>query len=258
MSARLAFLAAATVCQRPGWRRTALWTVLTWVLRELAREAVVEVYRDNFPAIAGYHAGIFPDTGNPIRSDGLWHQLNEAAMSTAQTGRVEAAGKCVFRMQGADLLVELPSGRELVYRSARVEDRVPGYCALFGLPARPKATLVYDSPRGEAMMYGGKWAENLTQATCRDLLAKALLIAENQGLNPLLHVHDELICERPTEVAEDDLRRLAVVMSTPPAWAIGFPVKVEGFTTPRYGKSPWKGSLVVEAVNGRIVKEKRV
>ena len=104
---------------------------------------------------------------------------------------------------------------------------------------------------------GGKWAENLTQAVCRDLLATALLLAERAGLNPVLHVHDELICETPASTAEADLRRLAALMSTPPPWANGFPVKVEGFTTPRYGKSPWKGALLVEAVNGRVVEERR-
>jgi DNA polymerase len=107
-------------------------------------------------------------------------------------------------------------------------------------------------------MYGGKWAENLTQAVCRDLLATAVLLAEEAGLNPILHIHDELICEVPAACADDDLRRLVILMSTPPQWATGFPVKVEGFTTPRYGKSPWRRALVVEAVNGQIIREKRV
>jgi DNA polymerase len=221
-------------------------------------EEVVEAYRNSYPAIAGYPADIIPDTGHVIRRDGLWQRLNEAAMLTVQTGRDRVAGKCIFRMRGGDLVVQLPSGRELVYRLARVEDRVPGYCALLGLPAKPKPTLVYTSVRGDSMMYGGKWAENLTQAVCRDLLATAVLMAELAGLNPILHVHDELICEVPSETAEDDLRRLVALMSTPPPWAEGFPLKVEGFTTPRYGKSPWKGALVIEAVNGRIIKEKRM
>jgi DNA polymerase len=219
-------------------------------------EAVVEAYRSGYPAITGYPAGVIPDTGHVIRRDGLWQRLDAAAMSAAQTGRVEVAGRCVFRMRGADLVVELPSGREVVYRTARVEDRVPGYCALYRLPARPKATLVYDSARGETTMYGGKWAENLTQAVCRDLLATAVLLAEEENLNPVLHVHDELVCEQSAATAEEDLRRLVALMSLPPPWAGGFPIMVEGFTTPRYGKSPWKDSLIVEAVNG-IVREKR-
>jgi DNA polymerase len=221
-------------------------------------EAVIEAYRRSYPAIAGYPAGIIPGTGQVVRRDGLWQKLDEAAMSTVRTGRDRVAGRCVFRMKGSDLVVQLPSSRELVYRLARVEDRVPGYCTLLGLPAKPKPTLVYTSARGDTTMYGGKWAENLTQAICRDLLATAVLLAELAGLNPILHVHDELICEVPSGRAEDDLRRLVALMSKPPPWADGFPIKVEGFTTPRYGKSPWKGALVVEAVNGRIIKEKRV
>jgi DNA polymerase len=221
-------------------------------------EAVVEAYRNSYPAIVGYPAGVIPDTGQVVRRNGLWQQLNEAAMSVVQTGRVESAGKCVFGMRGADLVVELPSSREMVYRTARVEDRVPGYCALLGLPARPKATLVYDSIRGDTTMYGGKWAENVTQAVCRDLLGTAVLLAERAGLNPILHVHDEVVCEVPAETAEDDLRRLVELMSAPPPWASGFPIKVEGFTTPRYGKTPWKSSLIVEAVNGKLITEKRM
>jgi DNA polymerase len=107
-------------------------------------------------------------------------------------------------------------------------------------------------------MYGGKWAENLTQAVCRDLLATAVLLAEQENLSPILHIHDEMICEVSTATAKENLRRLVVLMSKPPSWANGFPVKVEGFMTPRYGKSPWKGALVMEAVNGNIVKEKQV
>jgi DNA polymerase len=221
-------------------------------------EAVVEAYRNSYPAIAGYVADVIPDTGHVVRRQGLWQRLNDAAMSTVQKGCVEVAGRCVFVMRGPDLVVELPSGREMVYRNAHVEDRVPGYCALLGLPPRPKATLVYDSPRGETPMYGGKWAENVTQAVCRDLLATAVLLAEQAGLNPILHIHDELICEVPAATADDDLRRLVVLMSAPPSWAAGFPIKVEGFTTRRYGKSPWKGHLVVEAVNGGLVNEKRI
>ncbi|MHB1424872.1 MAG: DNA polymerase [Gemmataceae bacterium] len=221
-------------------------------------EAVVDAYRNSYPAIAGYPAGVIADTGHVFRRDGLWQRLNDAAMDTIRTGRDRMTGRCLFRKKGADLVVQLPSGRELVYRLARMEDRVPGYCALFGLPANPKPTLVYQSARGETTMYGGKWAENLTQAICRDLLATVLLKAERAGLNPILHVHDELVCELPEETAADDLRRLVVLMSEPPSWADGFPIKVEGFTTPRYGKSPWRGSLVVEAINGRTVTEKRV
>ena len=221
-------------------------------------EAVVEAYRSSYPAIAGYAAGVIGDTGQVVRRGGLWQQLSDAALSAVRTGRVEVAGRCVFRIRGADLVVELPSGREMLYRAARIEHLVPGYCHVLGLPATARPTLAYDSARGDRAMYGGKWAENVTQAVCRDLLATAVLLAERAGLNPILHVHDELVCERPAATAEDDLRRLVGLMSTPPPWADGFPVKVGGYTTPRYGKSPWRGALVVEAVNGRITREKRV
>jgi DNA polymerase len=174
-----------------------------------------------------------------------WKEL-EAAVLGAAEGRDTTACRASFYRDGPSVVMKLPSGRRLVYRDARVEQRVPMYCALLGLPPEKKPTFVYRHPYGwEGTLYGGRIMENLVQALCRDLLADALIRAERAGMKPCMHVHDELVAEM------DDPRALAELMSTPPAWADGFPVLVEAFFAPRYFKKAGKDSVVSKMLNGR-------
>jgi DNA polymerase len=211
-------------------------------------EQCIEQFRAAYPRIAGFPTGVVD--GKVMRGGGLWHRYGDAALAAVQEKKVIEANRCLFGHDGGCLVIQLPSGRELVYRQARVEDRVPAYCALLGLPARAKPTVVYYGPKGEACLYGGKITENVVQAVCRDLLADALLRLEAEGLPVVLHVHDEAVCEVPAARAEEALHRMAAIMSTAPAWAEGFPVKVEGFACERYVKAPFKGCPEVKYLNG--------
>jgi DNA polymerase len=212
-------------------------------------EQCIEQFRTAYPQIAGYPTGTLD--GKVMRGGGLWHKYGEAAMQAVAGKKVREAGRCRFCLEDGCLVIQLPSGRRIVYRQARVEDRVPAYCALLGLPPRPKPTVVCDGPKGEAVLYGGKITENVVQGLCRDLLADALVRLEAAGLPVVLHVHDEAVCEVPAAGAEEALHRMAAVMSTAPAWAEGFPVKVEGFACDRYVKSPFKGGVEVKYLNGK-------
>jgi hypothetical protein len=57
----------------------------------------------------------------------------------------------------------------------------------------------------------------------------------------VFHVHDEAVLEVPRPRAEEALQRLVEIMVTPPPWAADFPIVAEGFVTPRYTKSPFRG-----------------
>lgn len=184
----------------------------------------VEAFRNAYTSIAGAPSGTWE--GRTTRRGGIWKAFHEAVHDAIDTGDLKGAGRCLFQRIGRDLVCQLPSGRELVYRRARIEDQVP----LWGGDPRP--TLIYDGPRGRSYLYGGRIAENVVQALCRDLLADALIRAEHAGLRPVLHVHDEIVCE----TSPDRLPELLTIMSTPPAWASDFPLKVEGFASDRYLK----------------------
>ena len=83
--------------------------------------------------------------------------------------------------------------------------------------------------------YGGKLAENVTQAVSRDILAASMQGIEDAGYQIVLTVHDEIIAEAPDE--EDfDAAALAAVMTSTPDWAKGLPLAAAGFETYRYRK----------------------
>jgi len=72
----------------------------------------------------------------------------------------------------------------------------------------------------------------VVSSTARDLLADALVVAENEGLRPVLTVHDEIVCEGPRGIGKS----LAEVMLRRPAWAPDLPVAVEFHEEVRYAK----------------------
>lgn len=83
--------------------------------------------------------------------------------------------------------------------------------------------------------YYGKLVENVVQSVSRDVFMSGLRRAEAAGMPVVLRVHDELVCEVPDE-PEYTVERLVACMATNPAWAIGLPLKAEGFECKRYRK----------------------
>jgi DNA polymerase len=236
----------AAICEREG---------VDLAAAGVTAEQVIEAYRNAYPKIAGY-----PSTYGRI--GGLWKDVENAAKA-AINRRAGAAGRCLFALVGNALVVTLPSGRRLYYRNARLELRPTSW-------GEKRHSIVYDAPEaphekrkkgmggyGQAeSTYGGKLVENLVQATCRDLLAAALIRCERAGLPVVLHAHDEVVCEVPIASAAAGLRQLLALMSSPPKWAEGFPIAVEGYLSLRYAKSPLPHSEIVKASNGSIEGDK--
>lgn len=82
--------------------------------------------------------------------------------------------------------------------------------------------------------YGGKWCENVVQATARDLMVNAMHNVERRGWPIIMTVHDEIVLEIPDgmvtlEQVEEEMCRL-------PAWAAGWPIAAEGWIDQRYKK----------------------
>jgi DNA polymerase len=84
--------------------------------------------------------------------------------------------------------------------------------------------------------YGGSLVENLTQAIARDILADAMARLEAEGLDIVLHVHDEAVVEALDSQAEGVLKLMTEVMQLMPLWAKGLPMKSSGFITKFYRK----------------------
>ena len=153
----------------------------------------------------------------------LWGAYDTAAREALQQpGAMFRAGRCEFRAFPGTLTVRLPSGRVLFYHGAKIhKDGSLSALAPMG---------------GRANLYGGFLTENITQAVARDLLAVALMRTDKDaGLDIVLHVHDEIIAEAD-EADDTALARLCDAMEKLPRWAVGLPVKAEGYTAPRYRK----------------------
>ena len=125
-----------------------------------------------------------------------------------------------FYMRGRSLFLKLPSGRELVYASVGIEmgefgDKI----TYWGIDQTKKKWTKLDT-------YGGKLAENVTQALCRDLLMNGLQNLDRAGYPIVLHVHDEAVCEMP--IGQGSLEEVNKLMTILPDWATGFPLDAEG------------------------------
>lgn len=163
----------------------------------------------------------------------FWSEIEAAACSVAQGAGPVLGYGLVLRSEpavgggpGRDLVIVLPSGRSLRYRNARVELQTSG-------PRQGQLALHFDSARGRESTYGGRLTENLVQAIARDLLADALVRAENAGFCTIFHVHDEIVAEVTDEAEAEALCKL---MEQPPAWAEGLPLVAEGDVLDFYQK----------------------
>ena len=122
------------------------------------------------------------------------------------------------------LEIALPSGRCLVYRNVR---RVTG-------------NIVAKLPRNGKMMdvklYGSLVVENLTQALARDVFMDRCVALEDAGYEILLRVHDEVVLLVDEDGAEEKLKEVEKIMSTPPSWCADLPLGAEAIISKFYRK----------------------
>ncbi len=125
-----------------------------------------------------------------------------------------------FRMQGKSLFFRLPSGRELVYCNAALEEGEYGpKVTYWGTDQTSKKWCKLDT-------YGGKGVENATQAVARDILMHGIQKMDDAGYATVLHVHDETVSEMPLGVGS--LEEVTHLMTINPEWSLGLPLQAAG------------------------------
>ena len=169
---------------------------------------------------------------------GFWYALDDAFRQAikAPVGSKFPVGKIVIE-RGRDAIgILLPSrSRRLIYRNPRLVPNPQSFHP-------SKTEIVYDGVSqytklwGPVKTYGGKLAENITQAVARDVMAAALLILDQMGIDLRLTVHDEIIAVALARAAAKVLASVLQVMRTPPPWALDLPVGAEGWHGKRYRK----------------------
>lgn len=191
------------------------------VLLELKRaREVQQLWRQNNPKIVEF-----------------WHDLENAVATAMKTRQDVPVGEHILVRPGQECLrVQLPSGRCLHYWRPHQRDVVreietvdaEGNIEVNKVKMRE---LRFYKATGSSMLpettYGGKLAENVTQAVARDLLAEAMLLLRGTQYQVVTHVHDSIV----TEVREGkgDVREFCRLVAETPWWADGLPVEVQGY-----------------------------
>jgi DNA polymerase bacteriophage-type len=183
-------------------------------------QRIVNIYRLSYPKIPAF-----------------WKALNDTAMLTVETGRTTtmSEGRITMSTDSDFLNITLPSGRNMKYYKPKVErlwsERFENWQKKLTFMAVNTVSKKY----GRWETFGGRLAENVTSGMCRDIMAEAMLRAEDGGVyKPILTVHDEILCEvkHPKGSVED----FEELMTLSPLWADGFPIKAEGWKGLRYRK----------------------
>lgn len=221
----------------PKFRDTAAAAPYNIMLDEATAQRVVQDWRAANPRIVQ-----------------LWQDLEWAFVQVlSYPGSIYRGGRSPIRFtswrngSGVDVEMRLPSGRPLYYRDCLIGHDQNGrrQITFMGLdPITKRWTRI--------KTYGGKLAENATQAVARDVIAACLVGLENvdgvdgtderKGFRPVLSVHDEVVVElvqsrvleKPGAPAAQ--HAVADIFSQVPSWAKGLPLAYETSTVARYTK----------------------
>lgn len=156
-----------------------------------------------------------------------WSELKLTAIKAINSpGVAFPCRKVVMLKKGSWLLIKLPSGRFLCYPSARAE--IDGRISYMG-------NNQYTRKWERLYTYGGKLAENITQAFSRDVLAHNMPKIEAEGYEIVLTVHDEVITET-SDLPEFNHENLSKLLADNPEWASDLPLAAAGFESYRYKK----------------------
>ena len=167
----------------------------------------------------------------------FWSLVENAAKECCITKATTHVGALEFRMHGKTMTIQLPSGRLISYPDMQPSTNRFGSESLkyHGLNQTTNRWCWIET-------YGGKLTENIIQATARDCLATVMVRIYDRNhttfppIDPVFHVHDEVVCETLAETAETALRDLQDIFSQPIEWAQGLPLNGAGYITPYYLK----------------------
>lgn len=190
-------------------------------------QRVVYAWREASPAIVEFWGG-------QQRRSARYHYTKEyyglegsAILAVLHPGLEFSHRMITYIKRGDVLFCRLPSGRYICYHEPRLEpsEKFPSLFQLsfMGWNTNPEMGSI-----GWVRMrtYGAKLTENVVQAVARDILAHAIVNLEKAGYSVVLHVHDEIVAE--IDEGFGSVEEFEEIMSTAPAWANDWPIRVAG------------------------------
>lgn len=169
-----------------------------------------------------------------------WYALEAAAIKALHTRETQVVGNIRMYTHKGTFFVRLPSGRSLAYVKPEL------YMATTKT-GKQKVAFKYHGVNPmtrqfkSVPMYGGKWAENIVQATARDILAEKMLVLDKKGFNIRFHVHDEVVIQIPNDFDklfgfDEVLEEVNAIMSEPLLWCADLPLAADSYYSPFYRK----------------------
>lgn len=179
----------------------------------------------------------------------LWAKLEEMALKAVQDPDQEPYfyRDIGFEMQDEWLSMILPNGKRIWYWRPEITTKMPAWhkpreneeCSTGECDCKPGPTLSYWATKEgqwkKVYTYSGKIAENVTQATAREILAACMLRVDKAGYNLILDVYDEIVAEMPYgKGSVDEFKEL--MLESPGEWAADWPISVDIWEGTRYKK----------------------
>lgn len=201
---------------------------------ELAERAV-KAYREKYGKVKSF-----------------WYALERAAIQAVKApGSVSKIGRLQWLYRGGYLLCRLPSGRCIAYAEPQAVPTTYTFekKEIVIVDGKEVTKIVKEKRTKDQLRfmavsknnnwspertYGGKLAENVTQAVAADVMIESMFRAEGAGYNMIFSVHDELVAETPEGFGS--VEEFENIMAKAPAWADRLPIKVEGWRDFRYKK----------------------
>lgn len=181
---------------------------------------------------AATSVAVFRETFADVKK--FWYDIENAAKRCLDTKKTQHFRMFEFDIHGPFMRIRLPSGRYLWYCRPKLENKMMPW-------GKRKTTITYEglNTTGQwvrQQTHPGKITENVDQAISRDLLANGMLLANKEGLDIRLHVHDQIVCLSDEDKAERELKILQDCMGVVPTWADGLPLASAGFISKRFMK----------------------
>jgi DNA polymerase len=182
---------------------------------------------------------------------------NATKLAVKNPGQIFDVAKCRIMRSGTSLIIQLPSGRRLLYADPKlhieaIADPETG-------KSRNSEYVSYLTARGKNWLrekaWSGLFIENIVQAIANDCLRAGLLIAHRETLKVdairdylelvegaetaiALHVHDEVVLDVPagSYSLAALLKNLTTDVLAEFAWTRGLPLAAAGWVGTRYRK----------------------
>ncbi len=194
-------------------------------------------------AVTAYRELHFPVTE-------LWDNYSSAAVAAIENrGKSYRVGRVLFYVKGRFLKIRLPSLRELSYcdptvtwEDVQLTNDKGEVTSVFKAKKLSFMSVNHKAKKEDCLIpkwtrektYGGKLTENIVQAVSRDILAEAIVRADDAGFRVLMHSHDEMVAEAPKGKFQGEDYK--AIMEQLPDWAAGLPLKSGGWVGDRYKK----------------------